>query len=175
MQQIIDPLPGNSAHRVTRPTTTALRHHSISHIARVAGFDVRNRVLVSVPGYSAVMCARLLKGISRAELMESNGVGRDVLVVLDGTIAARPVIVGVLESEADESAASILGGDKNETNVVATRPENILIEAQGELVLKCGSGSITMRKDGKIVLRGTHLLSRASGPIRIKGGHVEIN
>jgi hypothetical protein len=175
MQQIIDPLPKNSVHRITRPATTVSRHLPTSSIAQVVGLDARNRVLLAIPGYSVVMSARLLKGISRAELMETNGVGREVLVAFDGAVPARPVIVGLLETEADEAAARIAGADKNEIKTVATRPENILIEAQGELVLKCGSGSITLRRDGKIVLRGTHLLSRASGPIRIKGGHVEIN
>jgi hypothetical protein len=49
------------------------------------------------------------------------------------------------------------------------------LEAQEEIVLKCGEGSITLRKDGKIIIKGTHLLSRASGPNRIKGGSVQIN
>ena len=44
-----------------------------------------------------------------------------------------------------------------------------------EIVLECGEGSITIRKDGKIVIKGTHLLSRAAGVNRIKGGQVNIN
>ena len=175
MQQIINPLPENSVYRVTRPATAVSRHLPTSSIAQVVGLDARNRVLVAIPGYSVVMSARLLKGVSRDELMATNSVGREVLVVFDGAVTERPVIVGLLETEADEAASGIANGDKNEIKTAATRPENILIEAQGELMLKCGSGSITLRQDGKIVLRGTHLLSRASGPIRIKGGHVEIN
>ena len=53
--------------------------------------------------------------------------------------------------------------------------KHLLIEAEDEIELRCGKGSITIRKDGKIVVKGTHILSRASGPHRIKGGNVSIN
>lgn len=64
----------------------------------------------------------------------------------------------------------------------AERPDEAVIdgktvrfEARDEIVLRCGQGSITLRKDGKIVIKGTQLLSRASGVNRIKGGQVNIN
>jgi len=53
--------------------------------------------------------------------------------------------------------------------------DRVEIEAGSELVLKCGCGSVTMRKDGKVLTRGTDIVSRASRRNRIKGGSVEIN
>lgn len=53
--------------------------------------------------------------------------------------------------------------------------KRVVIEAQEEIELKCGQGSITIRKDGKIVVKGTNLLSRSSGPNRIKGGSINLN
>jgi hypothetical protein len=49
------------------------------------------------------------------------------------------------------------------------------VQAAEELVLRCGDASITLTRAGKIILRGTYLLSRSSGVNRIKGGSVQIN
>ena len=144
--------------------------HAAACTMRVVGLDARKRVLVTAASSAQAAPARLLTTVRAEELFDVAGMGREVLVVFDGGRPDRPIIVGVLRSE-DEAAQTIPNG----LDSPASGKERLLIEAVAELVLKCGAGSITLRRDGKIVLRGTHLLSRASGPIRIKGGHVEIN
>ncbi len=57
----------------------------------------------------------------------------------------------------------------------AGKAEKLVIEAEREIVIKCGEGSITVSADGKIAIKGTHLLSRATGINKIKGGSVAIN
>lgn len=142
-------------------------------VAQVTGLNARGAVLVQVPGLPGPSVARMLKGVRREDLFDSQGVGEEVLLAFDGGCLNRPIIIGILEREQPDTEEP----KRAEFDVVASgsRKERVFIEALAELVLKCGAGSITLRKDGKIVLRGTHLLSRASGPIRIKGGHVEIN
>lgn len=54
-------------------------------------------------------------------------------------------------------------------------PEELVIEAKKNLTFKCGEGSITLRKDGKILIKGKDLVSRAKRMNRIKGGAVAIN
>jgi uncharacterized protein (DUF2345 family) len=51
----------------------------------------------------------------------------------------------------------------------------IAIEGTDEIVLQCGKASITLRRNGKIVLRGTQLESRSAGTNRIRGASVKIN
>jgi hypothetical protein len=53
--------------------------------------------------------------------------------------------------------------------------KRVVIEGQDEIVLKCGEASITLRRNGKVIVKGTYLESRATGTHRIKGGSVEIN
>lgn len=53
--------------------------------------------------------------------------------------------------------------------------QEITFNADEKIELRCGKSSLTMNKDGKIVLKGSHLLSRSSGPNRIKGASVNIN
>ena len=53
--------------------------------------------------------------------------------------------------------------------------ENVVIKASKKIELRVGKASIVIDENGKITTRGEHLLNRATGPIRIKGGHVDIN
>jgi hypothetical protein len=55
------------------------------------------------------------------------------------------------------------------------RPDELVLEANKNLTLKCGDGSITMRNDGKVLIKGKDLVSRAQQSNRIKGGSVSIN
>ena len=54
-------------------------------------------------------------------------------------------------------------------------PDTIVLEARGSLTLKVGDGSITIREDGKILIKGTHLVSHAKKMNRVRGGSVAIN
>jgi hypothetical protein len=54
-------------------------------------------------------------------------------------------------------------------------PDTLVLEARKNLVLKVGDGSIVLREDGKIVIRGKDLISRATRMNRIKGGAVAVN
>ncbi len=174
MQQILDRPLDQTLLRPKRPLPEAPNRTLAPCIARVVGIDARKRVTVRTTNAGGgVAVARLLQGIKRAELFGLTGEGREVLVVFEGGDPSRPIIVGLLESETEEAAATRTLNRKTESTELPQK--RVLIEALAELVLKCGSGSITLREDGKIVLRGTHLLSRSSGPIRIKGGYVEIN
>ncbi len=53
--------------------------------------------------------------------------------------------------------------------------DELTLEAKSCLTLKCGDGSITLRQDGKILIKGKNLVSLAMETNRIKGGSVSIN
>ena len=53
--------------------------------------------------------------------------------------------------------------------------EHLVVEATKNMTLKCGDSSITLREDGKILIKGKDLLSHAKRLNRIKGGAVAIN
>jgi hypothetical protein len=58
---------------------------------------------------------------------------------------------------------------------VVAVPEELVLEARDQITLKCGDGSITIREDGKILIKGKDLVSHAQRTNRIKGGAVAIN
>lgn len=53
--------------------------------------------------------------------------------------------------------------------------KRVVIEADQEVLLRCGGASITLTRDGKVLLRGTYVETRSRGVNRIKGGSVKIN
>ncbi|MDP1861345.1 MAG: DUF6484 domain-containing protein [Gemmatimonadaceae bacterium] len=83
---------------------------------------------------------------------------RVVLGFVDGD-ERRPIVLGLLD--APKGAPQ--------------KPDVLHIESGRELVIECGEAKISLRKDGRIEIRGTHLISRSSGPNKIKGGSVFIN
>jgi hypothetical protein len=51
----------------------------------------------------------------------------------------------------------------------------LVMTAYSELHLQCGESSITLRRDGKVSIKGKYILSRAKVSNRIKGGSVQLN
>ena len=54
-------------------------------------------------------------------------------------------------------------------------PAELVLEARSTLTLRVGDGSIEIRADGKILIKGSDLVSHATRVNRIKGGAVAIN
>ena len=93
-----------------------------------------------------------------------------MLVGFLNAVESQPIVLGLL----DAPPVPV----KEDVNVAAPggmKPETLRIEAGRELVIECGEAKISLRKDGRIEIRGTHLISRSSGPNKIKGGSVFIN
>jgi len=51
----------------------------------------------------------------------------------------------------------------------------VVLEGTREVTLKCGEASITLRADGRIMLRGAYVESSSRGVNRLKGATVKIN
>ncbi len=95
-----------------------------------------------------------------------------VLYAIDET-GTRGYVLGVIEKyRAEEQVA---------TNGKLASPEanqefrEIKLKAEEKIELSCGKSSLSMNKDGKIIIKGSNLVSRSSGPNRIKGASVAIN
>ena len=51
----------------------------------------------------------------------------------------------------------------------------MIVSAKDELILRCGKARITLTKSGRVLIEGTHVISRSSGANKVKGARVEIN
>lgn len=94
--------------------------------------------------------------------------------VLIGAIGLAPTPAAVDDRTISE-ALGLTGSPQPTEAAHRVRARQIIIEAGEELTLQCGEASIRITRNGKIVIRGEHVLSRAKGTNRIKGGTVAIN
>jgi len=101
--------------------------------------------------------------------------GRDALVLFEGNDPQRPIVTDLVGP--DEGFADAVDVALEEQAPLDARVDgkNVVIQAEQRLELRCGKASIIIDADGKISIKGAHLYNRATGPIRIKGGHVDIN
>jgi hypothetical protein len=133
-------------------------------VAELTGVDASGRPLVRWNELAEVVAHAVWSPGAPAW---SECVGARVLVAFVGGDDTQPIVLGLLE------APPAL--DHNAQRRPEKKPEILRVEAGRELVIECGEAKISLRKDGRIEIRGTHLISRSSGPNKIKGGSVFIN
>ena len=99
-------------------------------------------------------------------------IGAAVLLAFEGGDRTLPVIVGLLR---DRIICEPLPEPAAKGLDVVVDGKHVQLEAQEELQLRCGKGSITLTRDGRIVAKGTDIVSRAARSQKIKGACVNIN
>ena len=82
----------------------------------------------------------------------------------------RPIITGFIQQQ-----PVTVSLEKNAVKEARIDGKWVRLEAEKEIVLRCGKSSITLRADGKIVIKGMEVVSRAKGANKVKGGTVRIN
>lgn len=147
----------------------SMREHII---ARLSHYSSDGPLVVLEGASDEPMLARSTVGASTLRC----AVGQDVLVVFAGE---KPVIVGVLQqqgqacpcAETAESLLTAVGLPKE----VMVDGERVVIRGAREISFECGESSLVMRANGRIVVRGIYVETRARSLNRIRGGSVKIN
>jgi hypothetical protein len=118
--------------------------------------------------------ARTLVQISREDL--EIGGERAVLLLFEGGDPAHPVILGLIHDKlfSPMTMASKLPISPQDSEVFLDG-KRIVLDAREEIILRCGKGSIRIHKNGKIVIKGSHLVSRSSGQNRMQGASLALN
>ena len=151
-----------------------------------AGFDAQGQFLV-----------RLARGLAPVVALSTVGLnaddeGDEVVLSLERGDPKRPVILGramrhaepvrrVAERAAAPGAepseapatAAVLGQGADQTVVVDG--QRVVLQGARQVELRCGEASIVLTAAGKILIRGTYVLSRSRGANRIRGAFVDIN
>lgn len=167
--------------------------------APVGGLNMRVGRLVagSTPGAWMVdfdgnphgpLAARTVVSMDQLALDQAIAVRRMAVLLFENGDLRLPIVVGLVSAE---PGASLLGALLAPAQAPAPAPapaaelaplvearvdgKRVVVEGQEEIVLKCGEASITLKRDGKLILRGAYVESHAKGVNRIKGGSVKIN
>ncbi len=125
-------------------------------IGEVTGANADGQPLVRTDARRTPTAA-LVAAVPHAPDWRASTGARVVLAFLDGD-AKRPLVLALLDSPATERL-----------------PRTLRVAAGEELTIECGKSKIHLRADGRIEIRGEHLVSRSRGPNKVKGGSVHIN
>lgn len=136
--------------------------------ARFHGFGLDDEPLVTgLPGlHGEIVPARTAIPLLRAQI------GCDVVLLFEQGDVRRPIILGVMQ---DRRAGIDLASASPPPLDLQVDDQRIVISAEREIVLRCGEASITLTRAGKVLIKGTYVVSRSSGYNKIKGAAVDIN
>ena len=116
--------------------------------------------------------ARLAVRAPRSRMETAIVLRQPVVVAFEDNDRSRPLILGFIETVEPEPTDERAGSPAVVADVDGKR---VRVTAQDEIVLECGSASITLRRNGRVMIRGTYVETRSDGTNRIKGGQVQIN
>ncbi|HET9958675.1 MAG TPA: DUF6484 domain-containing protein [Polyangiaceae bacterium] len=146
-------------------------------LARVTRIDPEGYVWVALEDGGAERRARLA--------LCGEGLSTDMTVAVRFERGDRrcPVIVGLVSDRlppgedvtAREEPAKPTTQGRDLTITPSLDGRRVQVRAEDEIVLECGQASITLRRNGRVVVRGTHVETYSEGVNRIKGAQVRIN
>lgn len=118
---------------------------------------------------------KLLSASTLVELTQDD-LGRAVTLMFEKGNHDRPILLGLVENELPEIVDRRASQSCTEGRpTLQLDGQRLIFNATHEIVLRCGQASITLTSNGRVAIRGSHLVSRSSGVNRIKGGSVNIN
>ncbi len=137
-------------------------------IGRITAVDAQGIVTVWVPGLGP-MQARLAVPATLDQITRAIKAQQSVLLLIEDRAPERPIIVGFVEDRVnlDASPPQVIEADVD--------GKRVRIVGKDEVVLECGSASITLRRNGRVVIKGAYVETHSDGTNRIKGGQVRIN
>lgn len=103
-----------------------------------------------------------------------------VVLLFENSDPALPIVTGLVQTAEPHlalvaDAAPDVPPDVDEPTEARVDGRRVVLEGKEEVVLKCGKASITLKADGRLVLRGAYVETYSKGVNRIKGGVVKIN
>jgi hypothetical protein len=140
-------------------------------LGTLLGFSIDGKPLIDFAGNPSV-------GVVAAEScadIDDRDCGAQVAVAFEGGDRLRPIVLGVLRSRKSQGKGRALNPGENEPAVVELDGKTVTLAAADTLTLRCGTASITLSRDGTLIIRGAYLQSRSEGVNRIQGGSVQIN
>lgn len=164
-----------ASRRPAAPTTVSL--------GRIVSLDAQGVPSVELSSSSGSIVARLGVTVSADVLAAAIQSGQQVVLAFENGDPGLPIIIGLIQppmpagtaAEGAEAITEQVASGAQPGVQVEVDGKRLRIVAQDEVVLECGKASITLRRNGRVVIRGTYVETYSDGTNRIKGGQVRIN
>jgi hypothetical protein len=131
-----------------------------------------------IPGVEGTLAARLAVPLTRARLQQVIASRQGAVIIFEAGARDRAIVIGLIEAV---PAAAPEAAPVNEPTAAPRVVEadvdgkRVRIVGSDEIVLECGKASITLRRNGRVVIRGAYVETDSEGTNRIKGAAVRIN
>lgn len=179
----------SNLHHAGAPSATEYEPILVPLVGWLIGTNSAGLPLVDFEGNPSGPCvARRTIPLEPDTLQRAVEMHQGVLLSFERGDPRLPIITGLLHSDTPGLDAMLEGPKANAEQAPADTPhpepspmeahvdgKRVVIEGADEVVLKCGQASITLRRNGKLILKGTYVETHSSGVNRIKGGSVQIN
>lgn len=93
------------------------------------------------------------------------------LVVRTSENPSRLILIALVRERVSAAARDAAPGQLE----VKVDGETLRLTADHEIELRCGKASLILRQSGRVILKGTHVVTSSRGPLKVKGATVEIN
>jgi len=149
---------------------------AFAHIATIVSMSADGTPEVHLGGDSTVVPARLACRATRERIETAIANRQQAVVLFENGDRTKPLIVGFIEAlETQPPTPDAEVSDAMPFIEADVDGRRVRVTAQDEIVLQCGSASVTLRRNGRVVIRGTYVETHSEGTNRIKGGQVQIN
>jgi hypothetical protein len=149
-----------------------------THLGQIVDILGDDQVSVVIPGKMGTIAARLAVPVTRARLQEAINSRRGTVILIDSQASPCAIVLGLLEPIAPEAfpaAPTDRPEEKPQVVEADVDGKRVRIVGHDEIVLECGSASITLRRNGRVIIRGAYVETDSTGTNRIKGAAVRIN
>lgn len=137
----------------------------------IVGWEHDKGILVEVGnGPREILLATTLVELAEAELDQAAAERRTVFITFEDGDHRKPVILGLVAPVPGRARSTALAPGES-----LFADDTVVVRGRDAIELRCGEASITLRKDGHILIRGTNLVSRASEQNHVVGGSVHFN
>ncbi len=147
-------------------------------VGQVVGMTEAGLLLVDFPGNRrGALPARTSLTLDVEARQQAVARRQEAVLLFEEGDPARPLLVGLLQAPSetpltDALLAASLPVGPAEADLDDKR---VVLEGREEVVLRCGKASLTLRRDGQVLLRGVNIRADAEEVHRIRGGKVQIN
>lgn len=126
-------------------------------------FDAAGQPRIVIPGRIEQPC------VARSICLLSAGQeGRQCALLFENGDLSQPLIMGLLHEP-------VITVHTVGAVTAVQEAESFSVEAERAIELRCGKASLRLSSDGRIELRGTTVISHATGLNRIRGASIKLN
>lgn len=156
----------------TKTNRASVHAERQARVGRLVAVDERGTAWVDFDDGGRPVAATLSFTASREQLEHIMNEKAPVVAYTDEAGTQLVAVVGVALVAPTSPQVASAASPFVEADVDGQR---VRVQAEHEVVIACGKASITLRANGRVIIKGTQIESNSEGTNRIKGGQVRIN